>query len=150
MHKIAPFLKPYEETVGAGLSEDNPAQLVQYRYPVGTVYADADPDFVYNLVKALDETYLLYEDAHPTMPWWAVEKAGVPPADAPFHEGAIRYYKEKGFWTDEHQAWNDEYLAKMKKLAKAWDRAMEEGQRMGLKSAKFQKYWMKQRAKALE
>lgn len=149
MLKIAPFIKPFKETVGAGLSKDNPAQLVQYRYPIGTVYADADIDFVYNLVKALDESFPLYEKAHPTMPWWRIEHAGVPPADAPFHEGAIKYYKEKGIWTSEHQAWNDEGVDRIKKLKKAWEKVVEEGQAKKLKSEDFEKYWMQQRAKVL-
>lgn len=150
MLKIAPFLKPYRETIGAGLSEENPAQLVQYRYPVGTVYADADPDLVYNLVKALDETFDIYKDAHPTMPFWKAKLAGVPPADAPFHDGAIKYFKEIGIWTAEHQAWNDNYIAKMKKLQAAWDKAVPEGQAKKLKSKKFKAFWMEKRAKALQ
>ena len=149
MLKIAPFLKPFTETIGAGLSKDNPAQLVQYRYPVGTVYADADPDMVYNLVKALDETFPLYEKAHASMPWWRADLAGVPPADAPYHDGAIRYFKEKGFWTDAHQAWNDKAVARIKTLQNAWEKAVAEGQAKGLKSKAFKAFWMEERAKAL-
>ena len=149
MHKIAPFMKPYTETVGATLSKDNPAQVLQYRYPIGTVYADSDPDFVYNLVKALDETYSLYEKAHPTMPWWRINKAGVPPADAPFHVGAIKYFKEKGIWTAKHQAWNDASVDRIQKLQKAWEKAVTEGQAKKLKSKAFRKFWMKERAKVL-
>ncbi len=149
MLKIAPFLAPYKETIGAGLSEENPADLVMYRYPVGTVYADADSEMVYNLVKALDQTFDIYKDAHPTMPFWEVSKAGVPPADAPFHEGAIRYFKEIGIWTPEHQAWNDNYLARMKKLQAAWEDAIQKGQDKGMKSKQFEEFWMKERAKIL-
>jgi TRAP transporter TAXI family solute receptor len=150
MLKVAPFLAPYRETIGAGLSPEKPADLVQYRYPVGTVYADADPELVYNLVKALDETFDLYKDAHPTMPFWRIDKAGVPPADAPFHEGAIRYYKEKGIWKDEYQKWNDEIITRMKKLQTAWDRVVQEGQEKKLKDKKFEEYWMMEREKALK
>ena len=46
---------------------------------------------------------------------------GKPAIDVPFHEGAIRYLKEKGIWTDEDQAWNDKREARMDALVGAWD-----------------------------
>jgi len=101
------------------------------------------------MVKALDETFSMYEKAHPSMPWWRLDLAGVPPADAPYHDGAIRYFKEKGFWTDIHQAWNDRGVARIKTLQKAWEKAVTEGQSKGLKSKKFKEFWMEERAKAL-
>jgi uncharacterized protein len=150
MHKIAPFMKPFKETVGAELSKDNPAQILQYRYPVGTVYADANSDFVYNLVKALDETFPLYEKAHPTMPWWSISEAGVPPADAPFHDGAVKYFKEKGVWTDEHQAWNDAAIKRLKKLQHIWEEAVAIGHSKKLNSKAFKEFWAEERIKAFE
>ena len=135
--------------MGADLSKDHPADLVQYRYPVGTVYARVSEDFVYNLVKALDLTFDMYKDAHPTMPWWAIKDAGVPPADAPFHPGAIKYFKEKGIWTADYQKWNDQQVANMKKLKAAWEKAVVEGQAKKMKSKKFRKYWLKIRAQVL-
>lgn len=149
MLKIAPFLKPYTETVGAGLSEENPAELVQYRFPIGTVYASADPDFVYNLVKALDETYSLYEKGHPTMPWWQIEKSGVPPCDAPFHEGAIRYLQEKGIWTEEHQRWNDAMIERMKTLQELWKTTVEQGHAQEMNTKTLQEFWMAERTREL-
>lgn len=150
MLKIAPFLKPYKEGIGAGISKDHPVELVQYRFPIGTVYADADPDFVYNLVKALDESYSLYEKGHPTMPWWKIDKAGVPPCDAPFHEGAIRYLKEKGIWTKEHQQWNDAMVKRMKKLQALWKKVVDMGHEKKMKTKDIKKLWMSERAKANE
>lgn len=150
MLKVCNFLTPYKEIKGADLSEDNPAQIVSYRYPIGTVTADADPDFVYNLVKALDETFPIYKDAHSTMPQWDIKEAGVPPCDAPFHEGAIKYLKEKGIWTAEHQAWNDKAIEEMNKLKEPWEKAKEEGLAQNMNDDKFKEYWMSVRAKVLD
>jgi TRAP transporter TAXI family solute receptor len=147
MLKVAPFLTPYKETVGAGLSEENAVQLVQYRYPVGTVYADADPEMVYNLVKALDQTFPLYEKSAPKMEWWAIDKAGVPPADAPFHDGAIRYLKERGVWTAEHQAWNDKGVARIQELRKLWDKLVPEAKAKSMNDEAFADFWMKEQTK---
>ncbi len=149
MLKIAPFLKPYKETVGAGISAKNPVDLVQYCYPIGTVYADASADYVYNLVKALDETYPMYEKSNPNMDWWKIERGGIPPVDSPFHEGAIKYFKEKGIWKPEHQAWNDRTLAHLKKIQKAWKDFIPVAKKQDLKGEKFEEAWLKARAKAM-
>ena len=92
----APYFSPYKETIGAGISKENQVYLPAYRYPQITVYADTDPDWVYAVTKALDEAYPLYEKASPRMPFRDIRMSGVPSADAPFHEGAIKYLKEKG------------------------------------------------------
>ncbi|MES1946292.1 hypothetical protein C84B14_03061 [Salinisphaera sp. C84B14] len=148
LRKIAPFLQPYRETVGAGLSEDNPVNIFAYRYPVLTVKADQDEDFVYNYLKAFDETYPMYKDGTAVMGRWKLENAGTPPVDVPFHPGAIKYLKEKGIWTDEMQAWNDKRLARLKALQAAWKDAIAEGK--GKSDDAFADIWAKHRQQAIE
>lgn len=149
MLKIAPFLSPKKETVGAAISKENPVDLPGYRYPLITVYANADPEWVYNFVKALDQTYSMYEKAHAVMPPWKIEDSGVPPADAPFHAGAVKYLKEKGVWKAKDEAWNKARLEHLRKVQKAWDNAIAEAEAKKMKSKHFPKFWLKQRAKAL-
>ncbi|MBU4566182.1 MAG: TAXI family TRAP transporter solute-binding subunit [Desulfarculus sp.] len=149
MIKMAPYLTPFQETIGAGITPDKPIWLPAYRYPQITVYADKDPEWVYNMAKAMDETFDLYKGAHKVMPLWAIKDSGVPPADAPFHEGAIRYLKEKGVWTAEAQAWNDERVAHIKKLQAAWEKALEEKTAKKIKEKNFEEFWLKIRAEAL-
>ena len=110
---VASFFAPATVTAGAGISEKNPAQIFAVRYPMITVYADADENEVYNFIKALDESFDIYKDATSAMPNWAISEAGTTPQDAPFHPGAIRYLKEIGVWTDKDQAWNDARLARL-------------------------------------
>ena len=43
------------------------------------------------------------------------------------HDGAIRYFKEKGVWKDEHQKHNDALVRRQDVLQKAWDRAIGPG-----------------------
>jgi TRAP transporter TAXI family solute receptor len=149
MLKIAPFLSPYKETIGAGITKENPVYLPAYRYPMITVYADKDPQWVYNFIKAMDETYSLYEKAHPVMPFWKISDSGVPPADAPFHEGAIRYLKEKGVWTAKDDEWNNERIAHLKKVQAAWEKALQEREAKNIKSKQFPDFWLKIRAEAV-
>lgn len=144
---VAPFFQPYTETVGAGISEENPVNILAYRYPVLVSRADADADKVYAMTKAVDETYDMYKDATAVMPRWKMEEAGTPAIDVPFHEGAIRYLKEKGIWTDEHQAWNDDRTERLNVLLEAWPKAIAEGE--GKSDEEFAEIWEKHRQQAL-
>jgi TRAP transporter TAXI family solute receptor len=122
--KAVPFVEPFQESIGAGLSADKPVWMMGYRYPMITVPASAKDDEVYAMVKAVAETYDLYKDANPIMPRWQVAKAGTPPMDAAFHPGAIRYLKEVGLWKQDHQAWQDASLRRHAALQKAWKEMM--------------------------
>ncbi|MES1925138.1 TAXI family TRAP transporter solute-binding subunit [Salinisphaera sp. T31B1] len=148
LKKVAPFFQPYRETIGAGLSEDNPVDILAYRYPVLTVKADTDDDFVYNFIKALDQAYPMYKDGTSVMKRWKLDRAGTPPIDVPFHPGAIKYLKEKGIWTDEMQAWNDQRLARLNALKAAWKDAVAEGE--GKSDEAFADIWAKHRQQAID
>lgn len=150
MQKIAPFLSPKRETIGAGISKDKPVNLCAYRYPIVTVYADADENWVYNLTRAFDKTFDLYKNAHPVMVDWKIQESGVPPADAPFHKGAVRYLKEQGVWTEDHDRWNRARIKHIKIVQDAWKKAIDEAEKKGISSKEFPDFWMKIRSEALE
>lgn len=118
--KAVPFVEPFQETIGAGLSKDNPVWMMGYRYPMITVSADSSVDEVYAMTKAVAETFDSYKDASPVMARWEAAKAGTPPMDAAFHDGAIKYLKETGIWKPEHQTWQDASLSRHAKLQAAW------------------------------
>ena len=149
MQKTCPFFRRSLEVVGPGITKENPIERPGYMYPIITVLADADFDWVYNFVKALDETYPMYKKAHAIMPPWAIEGAGIPPADAPFHDGAIKYLKEKGVWKARHTAWNNDRLEHLRKVRRAWDKAREVAEAKKMKSKVWPQFWLKERAKAL-
>lgn len=147
MKSIAPFFAPYKETVGAGMSEQKPAQVMSYRYPLIVTRADMKADDVYAFMKAMDETFDLYKGATKVMPRWNLTLAGTPPADAPFHEGAVRYLKERGIWTAEHETWNQARIKRLDALRAAWDDVIKEGK--SLSDADFAKLWEARREKVL-
>ena len=147
MQAIAPYFGPGVETVGAGISKEKPADLMLYRYPLLAVRAEMSPDEAYAFVKAMDETYDLYKNATAVMPRWKLDESGPPPADAPYHEGAIRYLKEKGIWTAEHDKWNNASIARLNALLAAWEVTMDEG--MSLSDKQFAELWSKNRQAAL-
>lgn len=135
MHKIASFFAPKQEMSGAGIPEEG-VWLVGYRYPMITTYARTSADEVYNLIKAIDESFDLYKSTTSSSANWAIEGAGRPPADAPWHEGAIRYMKEKGLWTAEDDAWNNARLARLEKVIALWDQATDDFNTMREEKAK--------------
>jgi TRAP transporter TAXI family solute receptor len=120
LDKVLPIMKPFDESIAAGLKPGETVTMAAYRYPVIATTKDKSDDEVYAFIKALDETYDLYKNGTATMLRWSLDQAGRPPIDVPFHPGAIRYLKEKGLWTAEDDAWNNKRIARMDALVAAW------------------------------
>ena len=150
LREVAPIFEAIDETIGAGVSEDNPATLLSYRYPMITVYAGMSDETAYAVTKAVVEAFDLYKDANPAMYRWEASIAGVPPTDAPFHPGAIRYLEEIGVWTDEHQAWNDTRQERLDAVLAAWDDAMEKALEEQVRGADWEAFWAEYRAEHLD
>ncbi|QPC43103.1 TAXI family TRAP transporter solute-binding subunit [Kaustia mangrovi] len=149
VRKVAPFFSPATETIGAGLSKEHPAQLIAYKYPMITTYASTSEEDVYNLTKAVVESYDIYKDANKVMPRWDAQSAGKTPADAPFHPGAVKYLKEIGVWTDEDEAWNQKRLERLKAVQAAWDAAEEEAIEKEIADADWPDFWASYRKEHL-
>ncbi|WP_050525809.1 TAXI family TRAP transporter solute-binding subunit [Pseudorhodobacter aquimaris] len=145
--KVLPIMGPSDEDVAAGLPEGEIAKMAAYRYPVITTTAGKSADEVYAFIKALDETYDLYKDGTATMKRWTLEQSGKPAIDVPFHEGAIRYLKEKGIWTAEDDAWNAKRTARMDALLAAWAEFKPANE--GLSEEAFSDAWMAHRAEVV-
>ena len=108
------------------MSEANPVNIMGWKYPQIACYASRSADDVYAFIKALDDAFDSYKSAHPDLVSLHISKAGRTPADVPFHEGAIRYLKEKGVWTTSDQAWQDTRVARIRTVQKAWEQAAAE------------------------
>jgi len=143
---LAPFFNPFMGTVGAELSKDHPAESSSYPYPILMTYSDRSADLVYNMTKAMVETFDMYKGAAPGAAGWAVDRQVFAWA-IPYHEGAIRYWKEAGLWKPEHQAHNDRLIERQKVLAGAWEQ-VKKGSYADDKA--FGAAWMKARADALK
>jgi len=145
LQKIAPFYIPFMGTEGANLSKDKPAESAAYPYPVLMCYANQDSALVYSMTRAMVETFDLYKSAAPGNSGWDVKRQNFAWV-VPYHEGAIRYWKEAGLWKAEHQAHNDKLLERQKVLSGAWAQ-VNKGTHADDKA--FVKAWMKARADAL-
>jgi TRAP transporter TAXI family solute receptor len=149
LREVAPFFAPAQATIGAGMSKDKPVDLLSYKYPMITTYASTSADEVYALTKAIGEAFDLFKGSGPVMALWDPAQSGVPPADAPFHEGAIRYLKEVGVWTAEHDAWNEARLERLQKVQSVWDETVSAAEEQGLAGEEFTAFWLQRRQEAL-
>ena len=147
MRRVVSFAEPLRETVGSGVSETNPANVMGYRYPMITVNADTPDAEVYALMQAIHGTFDTYKGVNATMPRWAMNQAGTPPMDAAFHPGAIRFLRELNLWTAESQAWQDATLRRNNLLREAWAQFLP-GAR-NLEGEAFANAWAERRRAAL-
>jgi len=145
MNKVAPFFFPFMGTEGAELSKEKPAESATYPYPVLMTYAGQDVDLTYAMTKAMVDTFDLYKGAAPGNSGWDVKRQNFAWV-IPYHDGAIRYWKEAGSWTPAHQAHNDKLVERQKVLAAAWEKTKQGGH---ADDKAFAQAWMAARAEAL-
>jgi len=131
-------------TEGAELSKDNPAESATYPYPVLMSYASQQADLVYNMTKAMVLLFDKYKDAAPGNSGWDAKRQNFAWA-IPYHDGAIRYWKEAGMWKPEHQAHNDRLIERQKALAQARASVKKGGDEKAFAAA-----WQKARAEGLK
>jgi len=145
VNKIAPFFVPAFGIEGADLSPQKKAEAATYPYPVLMTMAPTDADLVYNMTKAMVELFDDYRSGAPGNNGWDLKRQIFAWA-IPMHEGAIRYYKERGVWTAEYQKHNDAMVKRQDVLAAAWKGYLPTAP---ADAKEFARGWMKARAAAL-
>jgi TRAP transporter TAXI family solute receptor len=120
MTKIAPFFVPFMGTEGANMSKESPIEAATYPYPTLIAYDHQDGELVYNMTRAMVEFFADYKDGAPGNNGWDLKRQ-IFDWVVPYHDGAIRYFKEIGAWKPEHQAHNDKLVKRQDALLKAWD-----------------------------
>jgi TRAP transporter TAXI family solute receptor len=145
LNKVAPFFVRGWGAEGADLSPEKKVEGATYPYPVLMSMANADADLVYNMTKAMVELFPDYKDGAPGNVGWDIKRQIFAWA-IPMHDGAIKYFKERGVWKDEHQKHNDALVARQKVLADAWKGYVTNAPS---DAKEFAQGWMKARAAAL-
>lgn len=71
---------------------------------------DMSEDIAYLITKTLIENYQELIPIAEDLKEWIPENALTQNVKFPYHEGAIKYYKEVGMWTEEMDSWQQEIL----------------------------------------
>ena len=113
LNKVAPYFGCYRTSKSAGLKEVR--ELPNYPYPVLVTYPEKDAEYVYLLVKIIHKAYDAFKGTHPAMTGWDMKTAIRAPVVVPYHEGAVKYFKEVGAWTPELDKSNKKALEQEKR-----------------------------------
>jgi uncharacterized protein len=119
---------------------------MDHAFQCSHVRADEDPEFVYNLIKWLDENHESYKKDFTHAHLMTVANLVVfldSGALQPLHEGTIRYLKEKDLWKAGHQARQDKLVEMAKKRVAAFQAAVAEAKKAKLKVAAGDEDWVK-------
>ena len=120
MNLKAPWIKPTIGTAGVDLSAENPLEGGGYGYPILITYATRDEQMAYDLTKLLHINYEEFKDAHSSGVGFAMERQ-VFDWIVPYHDGAVRYFKEIGVWSEEHERHNLSLIKRQDVLSVAWN-----------------------------
>ena len=144
LRKFGPYYAPHKATCGIGATKENPVELPNYPYPIMTAYANQSPDLVYGITKAMIANYVAYKDSAPGADGFELSRQNLAWV-LPYHEGAVRAFREAGVWKPEHEAHNQTMVRRQQVLADAWSAYLKSNPA----DAAFGKGWLSARAAAL-
>ncbi|MFG1496300.1 TAXI family TRAP transporter solute-binding subunit [Saccharospirillum sp. HFRX-1] len=119
--------------------------VMDHAFQANHVLADEDPEFVYQLVKWMDEQHDAYKDDYTYAYMMSIDslvqflELG---ALQPLHEGAIRYLQEKGLWTDAFQRRQDQLVAMAQQREALYKETMAEARAEGMTVSPADEDWM--------
>jgi TRAP transporter TAXI family solute receptor len=146
MNKIGPYYIPHKATCGVGVSPQNPVELPNYPYPIFSTYASQSADLVYGVAKSMIANYGAYKDGAPGAAGLELQRQNFTWV-LPYHEGAVKAFREAGVWKPEHEAHNQAALRRQEVLAGAWSAFLKTNPPEG---EALRKAWMAARAGALK
>lgn len=108
---------------------------MDHAFQANHVRAEEDPEFVYQLLKWLDENHASYKGDFTHAHMMNIDNLVLfleSGALQPLHEGTIRYLKEKGLWKASYQARQDQLVALAKKREQGYRAAMQAAEKEGI------------------
>lgn len=142
LKKVAPFMSKH--ICRESSANPPPWEGVTYPYPILTMYAKQEDDLAYAITKAVVDQYPNYKDSAPGATGYALDRQLFDWV-VPFHDGAIRYFTERGIWDAEKQTHQDRLLDRGEKIRKIWADFMATNP----KEEGFRDTWMAYRYEAL-
>ena len=124
LFKHAPFMFPMYGEQGAGISKEKPLWGIGSPLAIHS-YAHLSEDVAYAVTKAIDEKYETLKSIHQQFAGWTLDacldSAIAQKMILPYHEGSIKYFKEKGRWTPDFEAANQKALDLEKQRMAEWN-----------------------------
>ena len=106
---------------------------------------DQDPELVYQMAKWLYNNFDSYKDKHPMLATASIDNLKVI-ADStwvPFHEGTIRYLKEKGMWTAANDVRQEYNIKVIDMYIEAYQNAIQMEREKKMNMSPENKDWIK-------
>lgn len=145
--KVVPWMFKHTATLGPTIPPEG-IEMATTAYPLLIALEKTPDDLAYGMTKAMYVLHDDYKDGAPGANGWALSSQKLGEVFQPIHPGAIRYYKEIGFWKPEYEDRRNELIERQEVLQKAWAEYAEG--HGDLDEDAFAKGWMKARADALE
>jgi len=136
LQKVVPYFVRGYTTEGAGVKKGEKIEVPIFPWPATTTLASQSDELVYAICKAIynkiDTIVAAYKTNRALLP----ERGIVPEAVimAPYHPGAIKFFKEKGIWTDAHEKANNKRLEHLKKVNARWEQFVQESEEKMIKT----------------
>lgn len=141
-----PWYVPHIATEGPAIDVNTGVRVFTSAYPLLVAMDNADNDMVYGLTKVIAMHYDEYKNSAPGANGWLIMGQQLENAFIPYHEGAIRYFREIGIWTPEAEAKQQENLYRQQVLMEAWEAYLPGAPE---DRASFEQGWLVAREKAL-
>ena len=141
---VCPFM--YPRKMAGGLAAVDPKVAVEaagYPAMMPMTYADINDNLTYALTKTLHTKYDWYKDRYAGLDKYTLENCvkGVLKLAIPMHPGSVKYLKEIGAWTPEHEKWQSERLRIEEERMKHWQAALAEAKAKGIPIDINEKRW---------
>lgn len=146
VQRRAPFVAPLTIDSGPGVEKGESIEVGSYPCPTLVTYANQNDDEAYWLTKMVVEAWDTYKDTFKTAPYWQVDTALKSRFAVPYHDSAVKYYKEIGKWTPEMEAQQQTLLKRINVLQDAFAKAKKS---YSGDAKEFGTYWEKQKPAAL-
>ena len=146
MSAAAPVYGKVKATLGSEIDKNNPTELSNYPYPILVANDSWDAGEVYAIVKAMVDHYDDYKSAAKGALGWKLDNQNMQWA-MPYHNGAIKYFKEAGKWDAAAQKHQDMLVGRQAVIKKAWDSL---GGKDSMSKDELKAAWAPVRVKALE
>lgn len=145
LNSVVPWYFPHVCRQGAGVPDDG-YEGIGTAYPILISTPRESADLAYAVTKVMYDSYDDYKNGAPGANGWSWERQQIESVFLPFHEGAIRYYKKTGLWTEAAEANHQQNLARQHVLQDAWATFIADPPE---DDDAFAAGWMKARADAL-